>query len=69
MCIIRYDWLIALYLFISLFFNASFFIIENSFFRAEISYLSSLIQEKLQQITLEEHIFGEFALVHLTFGS
>ena len=68
-CIILYDWLIALYLFISLVFNAGSLIIKNSGFREELSYLPCFIQAQLQQITVKEHIFGEFVLVNLTFGS
>ena len=68
MYIIRCDWLIALYLFISLVRNASFLIIKNSGVREELSYYPFFIQTQLQQITVEEHLFGDFALAHLTFG-
>ena len=34
----------------------------------EISYLLFFLQTQPQEITVEEHIFCEFALVHLTFG-
>ena len=37
MCIIRFDWLIALYIFISLVCNASFIIVKNSGVREEVS--------------------------------
>ena len=39
MCIIKYDWLIAIYIFISLVCNVSFLIIINSAVREELSYL------------------------------
>ena len=68
-CIIRYDWLIALYLFISLVRNASSLIVKNSGVREELSDLPFFLQTQLQQITVKEHIFGEFAIATLTFGS
>ena len=37
MCIIQFDWLIALYIFISLVRNARYLIIKNSGFREEVS--------------------------------
>ena len=58
-CIIQYDWLIALYLFISLVRNASFLIVKNSGVREELSYLPFFLMTQLQQITVKEHIFGE----------
>ena len=39
MCIIRYDWLISIYLFISLVCIASFLIVKNSGVRGELSDL------------------------------
>ena len=68
-CTIRYDWLIALHIFISLVRNTSFLIIKNSGVREELSDVVFFLQTQMQQITLEEHIFGEFTPVHLTFGS
>ena len=41
-----------------------FLIIKNSGVREEHSYLTFYLQIQLQQITVEENIFGEFALVH-----
>ena len=46
-----------------------FLIIVNSDVREELSYLPFFIQTQLQKITMEEHIFGAFAFVHLTFSS
>ena len=59
-CIIRFDWLIALYLFIPLVCNASF-LIEKKVCQGKTQWC--------QQIIVQEHLVGEFALVHLTFGS
>ena len=59
MCIIRFDCLIALYRFISLVHNASF-IIKKLWCQVRTQWC--------QQITLQEHLVGYFALVHLTFG-
>ena len=67
MCIIRYYWLIALYIFMLLVSNASFQK-KNSCVREESSDLPFFLQTQLQKITVEEHIFGEFALSTLTFG-
>ena len=55
-------------MFISLVRNAIFLIIKNSGVREELSYIPFFLQTKLQQITVEENIFDEFALMHLTFG-
>ena len=55
-----FDWLIALHIFTPLPCNASFLIV-NQLFRGRTQWC--------QQITVQEHLFGEFALVHLTFGS
>ena len=48
--------------------NASFLIIKNSYVRKELIDLPFFLQTQLQQITVQEHIFGEFALAPLTFG-
>ena len=66
--ILRYDWLIALYLLTSLLRNVSFLIVKCSCVREELSDVVFLIQTKLQQITMQEHIFSVFALTYLTFG-
>ena len=71
MCIIQYDCLIVLYIFIPLVRIASFLliiIIINSCVRKELTDLLSFHKTQLQQITVEEHLFGEFALATLTFG-
>ena len=47
---------------------ASFLIIKNSCVRKELTDLPSFHKTQLQQITMEEHLFGEFALATLTFG-
>ena len=47
-CIIRYDWLIALYIFILLVHNASFKFL-NSCVREELSDLPFFLQTQLQQ--------------------
>ena len=67
-CIIQYDWLIVLYIFFPLVRIASFFNIKNSCVREEITDLPSFHKTQLQQITVEEYLFGEFALATLTFG-
>ena len=59
-CIIRFDWLISLYIFTPLPCNASFLI---------VIFLCQRRSQWCQQITVQEHLFGEFALVNLTFGS
>ena len=69
MCIIKYDWLIVLYIFIPLVCIASFLIVKNSGVREELADLPSFHMKKLQQITVKEHIFGDFAIATLTFGS
>ena len=68
MCIIQYDWLIVLHIFIPLVRITSFLIVKNIGVREEITDLPSFHMTQLQQITVEEHIFGEFALTNLTFG-
>ena len=52
----------------SLVHNVSFLIVKNSCVREEPINLPFFIQKKLQHITVQEHIFGEFALAPLTFG-
>ena len=68
MRIIKFDWLIVLYIFIALVRIASFLIVKNSGFREELTELPSFHKTQLQQITVKEHLFGEFALTTLTFG-
>ena len=48
--------------------KASFLIMKHSVVREELSYLPFFLKTQLQEITLEEHIFGDIALLHLTFG-
>ena len=67
-CIIRFYWLKALYLFISLVRNASLQNRKNSGVREEVSDVVFFLQTQLQNITVQEHIFGKFALAPLTFG-
>ena len=67
-CIIQYDWLIVLYIFIPLVRITSFLIVKNSGVREELTDIPSFHMTQIQQITVEEHIFGEFALATLTFG-
>ena len=52
----------------SLFRNASFLIVKNSCVREELIDLPFFLQTQLQQITVQEHLFGDFALAPLTFG-
>ena len=59
-CIIRFDWLIALYLFTLLTRNTSFLIVKK--------VVSGKKSSQLQPITVQENIFGEFALAPHTFG-
>ena len=66
--ILRFNWLIGIYLFMSLVRNASFLIVKNSCVREEIVDLPFFLQTQLQQITVQEHIFGDLALAPLTFG-
>ena len=47
--------------------NASFLIVKNSCVREELIDLPFFLQTQLQQITVQEHLFGEFALAPLTF--
>ena len=46
MCIIQFDWLIAVYVFISLVRNASFLIVKNSGVREELSDVVFFYSEK-----------------------
>ena len=48
--------------------NASFLIVKNSCVREELIDFPFFLQTQLQQITVQEYIFGELALVQLTFG-
>ena len=41
---------------------------KNSCVREELIDLPFFLQTQLQQITVQEHLFGEFALALLTFG-
>ena len=47
MCIIRFDWLIALYIFISLVCNASFLIVKNSSVREELNDVNKSLCKKI----------------------
>ena len=59
MCIIQFDCLIVLYLFITLVPNTSFIIVK-----IVVSKKKSVMSKN----TLQEYLAVEFALVHLTFG-
>ena len=52
MCIIRFDWLIALYLFISLVRNASFLIVKNSGVREEVSDVKKSLCKNILLVSL-----------------
>ena len=52
MCIIRYDWLIALYLFISLVRNTIFLIVKNSGLREEVSDISKSLCKNIFLVSL-----------------
>ena len=67
MRILRFNGLTCLYLFMSLVRNGSFLIVKNSCVREELIDLPFFLQTQLQQITVKEHIFGEFAIAPLTF--
>ena len=54
--------------FISLVRNSSFLITIKSCVREELSDIPFFPKTKLQQIIVEELVFGEFALATLTFG-
>ena len=60
LCILRFDWLIALYIFTPL---------PPSCVREELSDVVFFLQTQLQQITVQEPLFVEFAFAPLTFGS
>ena len=47
---------------------ASFLIVKHSCVREELIDLPFFLQTQLQQITVKEHLFGEFALAPLNFG-
>ena len=68
MCIIRYYWLIALYIFISLVRIASFLIVKT-LVSGKNSVIPFFLMTQFQQTTVKEHIFCEFALTTITFGS
>ena len=46
--------------------NTSFLIVKKSGVKEELTDLPFFLQTKLQQITVQEHLFGEFALVTST---
>ena len=46
---------------------ASFLIVKHSCVREEFIDLPFFLQTQLQQITVKEHLFGEFTLAPLTF--
>ena len=54
MCIIKYDWLISLYLFIQLVRNVNVLIIKNSGVREELSDLPFFLQTQMQKNIAEE---------------
>ena len=68
LCIIKFDWLIFIYLFTPLSSNVSFLIVKHGCVREELADVVFFIQKKLQQITVQEHLFGEFTLATLTFA-
>ena len=47
---------------------ASYLIVKHSCVREEFIDLPFFLQTQLQQITVKQHLFGEFALATLTFG-
>ena len=67
-CIKWFDWLIDFYLFTPLSLNASFLIVKNNCAKEEIIDVVCFPQTQLQQITVQRHPFGYFALTPLTFG-
>ena len=67
LCIFLFYWLIALQLFNPLPCNAIFLIVKHSCVREELSDVVFSLQTQLQQITVQEHLVGEFALVHFSF--
>ena len=52
MCIIRFDWLIAFYVFISLVRNASFLIVKNSGVREEVSDVKESLCKNIFLVSL-----------------
>ena len=64
--ILRFNWLICLYLFMSLVCIASFLIVKNSCVREELIDLLFFLQTQLQQITVQELLFCAFSLAPLT---
>ena len=48
--------------------NASFLIVKNSCVREELIDIPFFLQTQLQQITVQEHPFGEFAPAPHTLG-
>ena len=69
LCILWFDWLLSLYIFTPLPRNTSFLIVKHSCVREELSDVVFFLQAQLQQITVQEHLFGEFALAPINFGS
>ena len=66
-CIIWFNWLIALYFFTLLPCN-SIFLIVKKLYQGRTQLCCVFLRKQLQQINVQEHIFGEFALGPLTFG-
>ena len=69
LCILQFYWLISLHLFTPLPRKRIFLIVKHSCVREALSDVVFFLQTQLQQLTVQEHLFGEFSLVHLTFGS
>ena len=67
MHILLFNWLICLYHFMSLVRIASFLIVKNSFVREELIDLPFFLQTQLQQITVQEHIFGAFTVLNKNY--
>ena len=53
MCIIRFDWLIALYIFISLVLNASFLIVKHIGVREELRYVKKSLCKNIFLVSLQ----------------
>ena len=49
--------------------HTSFLIVKHSCVREELSDVVFFLQTQIQQITVQEHIFCEFTLAHLTFDA
>ena len=64
---LRFDWVVALYIFNPLPSKESFLIIKQGCAREELIGVVFFLQKQLQQITVREPIFGEFVLAPLTF--